>query len=234
MKEEIQINKEVEQSEPCPSRSKSGSSEESKVELTSISTLECTEEEVDEISSKYKERESERDSIFSERPFTSNIPIAYSEYTSPRFDEKQKPLTMPDIECLQNRLGGGFSICKFCSGILLVVIVGIFSIILSSVHKIEEGNVGVYYKYGAIMDTVTHPGIHYMTPFAVDVFEMQIRPQTDNLSPMRSVTKDGITNTFKDVQVITRIRVDKLVHMIKNYRREFKHALVFDRIKEEL
>merc|ERR1711862_737467 len=31
-----------------------------------------------------------------------------------------------------------------------------------------------------------------------------------------------------------RIRADKLVYMIKNYGREFKQALVFDRIKEEL
>merc|ERR1719481_831463 len=51
---------------------------------------------------------------------------------------------------------------------------------------------------------------------------------------MTSVTKDGITNTFNEVQVITSLKMDKLVDMIKNYGREFKHALVFDRIKEEL
>jgi len=208
------------------------------VELKSISTLEILyrEDSVDETSKDYTEEEEELDnrSLFSSRPFTSEVPIAFSRYSTPRLNEKQTSLTMPDIEGLQNRIGGTFSICKVFSGIVLVVLVGIFSIILSSIHRIEEGNVGVYYKYGAIMNTVTHPGIHYMTPFVVDVFEIQIRPQTDTLNPMRSVTKDGIQNTFKDVQVITRIRVDKLVYMIKNYGREFKQALVFDRIKEEL
>merc|ERR1711892_1489472 len=228
------INEEVDQSESNPSRSSSDTSEESKVELTSISSVESTEEEVDEKSRKYKEVEPDSQSVFSGRPFNSEIPIAYSEYPTPRPDQVHKSPAMPDIECLQNRIGGSFGFCKVCSGVILVVLVGIFSIILSSIHWIEEGNVGVYYKYGAIMDTVTHPGIHYMTPFAVDVFEIQIRPQTDTLKSMRSVTKDGIENTFKDVQVITRIRVDKLVYMIKNYGREFKHALVFDRIKEEL
>merc|ERR1711915_773230 len=151
-------------------------------------------------------------SVLSDRPFSSKTSTAFSDSSvSARFEE-QLSLVMPDMEDLQNRLGGGFSICKLFSGILIVVLVGLFSTILSSIHKIEEGNVGVYYKYGAIMDTVTHPGIHYMTPFIVDVYEIQIRPQTDTLKPMRSVTKDGI----------------------KNNGRDFKHALVFDRIKEEL
>jgi len=143
-------------------------------------------------------------------------------------------LAMPDIECLQGGLSGGNGACKVCSGVIVVILVGVFAVIVSSVHKIEEGNVGVYYKYGAIMDTITRPGIHYMTPFVVDVYEIQIRPQTDVLEPMQSVTKDGIQNSFKEVQVITRIREDKLVFMIKNFGRDFKRALVYDRIKEEL
>jgi len=210
-----------------------GGSAETGVELTSLTTLESKQEELIDPSRKYKKTFGEG-SVLSDRPFSSKTSTAFSDSSvSARFEE-QLSLVMPDMEDLQNRLGGGFSICKLFSGILIVVLVGLFSIILSSIHKIEEGNVGVYYKYGAIMDTVTHPGIHYMTPFIVDVYEIQIRPQTDTLKPMRSVTKDGIQNTFKDVQVITRIRVDKLVYMIKNYGRDFKHALVFDRIKEEL
>ena len=153
------------------------------------------------------------------------VPLACPEFLSPRIQESSPRRVMAESE---------IKLCKICSGIIAVVLVVILAIFLSPVHRIEEGNVGVYYKYGAIMDTVTHPGVHYMTPFVVDVFEIQIRPQTDTLNPMQSVTKDGIQNTFKDVQVITRIRVDKLVYMIKNYGREFKQALVFDRIKEEL
>merc|ERR1719228_1739180 len=106
--------------------------------------------------------------------------------------------------------------------------------ILSSLHKIEEGNVGVYYKNGALMDDVAFPGIHYMTPFIVDVKEITIRPETTTLIPMASTTKDGIKNTFNEVQVITSLKMDKLVYMLKNYGPDFKHALVFDRIKEEL
>lgn len=141
---------------------------------------------------------------------------------------------MPSLQDLIQGDHGGLSPCKLCSGLILVTLVGIVSIGLSAVHKIEEGNVGIYYKYGAIMETFSLPGMHYMIPFVVDVYEVQVRPETDTLEPMRSTTKDGIQNTFNDVQVISRIKVEKLIHMIKNYGRDFKRALVFDRIKEEL
>jgi len=116
----------------------------------------------------------------------------------------------------------------------VVFIVAIVAMILSSLHKIEEGNVGVYYKNGALMDDVAFPGIHYMTPFIVDVKEITIRPETTTLIPMASTTKDGIKNTFNEVQVITSLKMDKLVYMLKNYGPDFKKALVYDRIKEEL
>jgi len=213
----------------------------SKVELKSISSSSSTILVAEEPSKESKEDDLAYSS-FSQEPscFKSlntnrdkKVPVAFSDNVIPSLEEDKPTMTMPDLECLRNR-GGSISFAKVCSGVFLIVLVGIMSVILSAVHKIEEGNVGVYYKYGAIMDKLTHPGVHYMTPFVVDVFEIQIRPQTDTMESMQSVTKDGIQNTFTDVQVITRIRVDKLVYMIKNYGREFKHALVFDRIKEEL
>ena len=50
---------------------------------------------------------------------------------------------------------------------------------------------------------------------------------------MRTISKDGIENTFKEVTTITTIRKDKLVLMTKKFGTDFKKALVFDRIKEE-
>ena len=123
---------------------------------------------------------------------------------------------------------------KIASGAIAVLLVSAVAVALSSIHKIEEGNVGVYYRNGALMQTISFPGIHYMTPFIVEVVEIQIRPETDILTSTSAITKDGIQNTFNDIQVITSIRMDNLVYMLKNYGPLFKKALVFDRIKEEL
>ena len=48
---------------------------------------------------------------------------------------------------------------------------------------------------------MTHPGVHWKAPFVTTVEQVQVRPRTDTLNLMSTVTKDGITNTFNDVQV---------------------------------
>ena len=75
------------------------------------------------------------------------------------------------------------------------------SVIAGSVHKINEGNVGIYFKYGALMDHYSMPGIHLKAPFVTDVEALSVRPTTDTLPNFNSVTKDGIQNTFFEVQV---------------------------------
>ena len=54
------------------------------------------------------------------------------------------------------------------------------------------------------------------------------------MEDVRAITKDGIENTFKELTTITTVRKDKLVPMTKKFGADFKKALVFDRIKDEL
>ena len=77
----------------------------------------------------------------------------------------------------------------------------LLSLLISSVHKVQEGNVGIYFKHGALLDEITYPGIHWMAPFVTEVKEVSVRPHTDTLAPVISVTKDGIENRFNEVQV---------------------------------
>ena len=52
----------------------------------------------------------------------------------------------------------------------VVVVVGILiSVLVSSIHKIHEGNVGIYFKHGALQEEITHPGMHMMAPFVTEV-----------------------------------------------------------------
>ena len=39
--------------------------------------------------------------------------------------------------------------------------------------KVNEGKVGIYLKYGALMDDTTGPGMHTMAPFVTEVRENQ-------------------------------------------------------------
>ena len=141
---------------------------------------------------------------------------------------------MPDIEAGIGNLVGGNGKCKCLLVSTIVALGAVVAIVLSSLHKIDEGNVGVYYKNGALLEAFSYPGVHYMAPFITDVHQVYIRSETATLNRIVSVTKDGIQNTFDDIQVITSVKEKKLHFMLKNYGRDFKKALIYDRIKEEL
>jgi len=149
-----------------------------------------------------------------------------------RRNNRQSTVEMPDIESCCSPTSNRKTKLALALGVVLVGIV--IACIADSYHKIHEGNVGVYYKYGALQDRVSDPGVHFLLPFIEDYKEVRIRPETYTMEDVRAITKDGIENTFKELTTITTVRKDKLVPMTKKFGADFKKALVFDRIKEEL
>jgi len=132
---------------------------------------------------------------------------------------------------------GGSSAGVICGvvavGVVAVAVVSIAALV-DSYHTIEQGNVGIYFKYGALMDEVTEPGVHWKQAWVTEVELIKIRPHTDTLPAIVSVTKDGIENVFRGIQVISKVRETNVIKMVKKFGRRFKETLVFDRIKEEL
>jgi len=117
---------------------------------------------------------------------------------------------MPDEE-----VGGWSSSDGGCSSKAKLITIGtvvvvIFSILIavltSSIHTIEEGHVGIYFKHGALMDGVSFPGVHTMAPFVTEVRQVSIRPTTDSLRPIDAITRDGIANRFSEVQVKYKVK----------------------------
>ena len=45
------------------------------------------------------------------------------------------------------------------------------------------------------------PGFNVKAPFVTTVYQIVVRPETDTMESIISITKDGIQNTFNDVQV---------------------------------
>merc|ERR1712038_959757 len=116
-------------------------------------------------------------------------------------------------------------------GVLLGIVIACLA---DSYHKIHEGNVGIYFKHGALQERVTEPGVHFMMPFVEDYREVRVRPETFTMEPIKAITKDGIENTFREITAITTIKKDKIITMTKQFGVDFKNVLVFDRIKENL
>ncbi len=50
-----------------------------------------------------------------------------------------------------------------------------------SLHKIEEGHVGVYYRGGALLNDIAYPGYHMMIPYVTTYRSVQTTLQTDEV-----------------------------------------------------
>jgi len=125
-------------------------------------------------------------------------------------------------------------VCKLVSASMTVCIVTVIACLANSYHKINEGHVGVYFKYGALQDRVNDPGVHFLLPFVEDYREVKIRPETFSVDPVVAITKDGIENTFEEMTTITMVGKENVISMVRTFGMKFKHTLVYDRIKEEL
>merc|ERR1719195_2351690 len=139
---------------------------------------------------------------------------------------------MVDVEsCLNPRSN---LTCKVVVSLVVGSVGIVIACLVDSYHKIHEGNVGIYFRHGALQERVTEPGVHFMMPFIEDFREVRVRPETFTMEPVKAITKDGIENTFREIQAITTIKKDKIITMTKQFGVDFKNVLVFDRIKENL
>merc|ERR1711971_1377932 len=102
-------------------------------------------------------------------------------------------------------------------GIFLFVIVLTAVLIVDSVHTIEEGNVGIYFVQGALSNYSTQPGVHWSVPFVTVIEEITIRPQTETLEDITTVTRDGIQNTFHNIQVLSNVDEVHLIPLIRKF-----------------
>eukprot|EP00095_Tigriopus_kingsejongensis_P005664 maker-scaffold209_size256900-snap-gene-1.31 protein:Tk05664 transcript:maker-scaffold209_size256900-snap-gene-1.31-mRNA-1 annotation:"Erlin-2" len=133
----------------------------------------------------------------------------------------------PFFQRTQGKLAIGGAITLF------VLIFGII-ILADSIHTIDEGNVGIYYRQGALQEHFTLPGVNWAAPFITNVEEVRIRPTTDELPTISAVTKDGIQISFFKLQVMSSVELPQLISLIRKFGIEFKKALIFDRISEDL
>jgi len=101
-------------------------------------------------------------------------------------------------------------------------------------HKVDEGNVGVYWRGGALLNRVTYPGWHLKFPF-VDAFEnVQITMQTDKVTEIPCGTSGGVMLWIERVEVVNRLREQYVYDTIKNYTTNYDKIWIFDKIHHEI
>lgn len=118
---------------------------------------------------------------------------------------------------------------------VFVAILAFFVIALRmGFHQISEGNVGVYYRGGALLNTVSQPGPHFMIPFITVVHEVQVTTQTDAVANIPCGTSGGVLIYFEKVEVVNRLRKEEVLTTVANFSLNYDQQLIFNRVHSEV
>lgn len=113
----------------------------------------------------------------------------------------------------------------------LAIIVGLLTV---SVHKVEEGHVGVYWRGGALINRITEPGFHLKIPIIEQFENVQVTIQTDKVTNIPCGTSGGVMVSIDRVEVVNRLRKEYVYDTIKNYTVHYDKIWIFDKIHHEI
>jgi len=130
-------------------------------------------------------------------------------------------------------MGTGTVICAVCTTVVVALALTI-GMLAHSLHHIDEGHVGVYFKYGALGDSLGFPGLNTMTPWVSTYEQITVRPLSEKLYTFTAVTKDAIPITFHEVEVISSVPAKNVPWLVKTFGVNFRTVLVYDRLREEV
>ncbi|XP_072293332.1 erlin-1 [Eucyclogobius newberryi] len=120
-------------------------------------------------------------------------------------------------------------------GAVFAAIAGVMGILLhSSIHKIEEGHLAVYYRGGALLTGPNGPGYHIMLPFITTYRSVQTTLQTDEIKNVPCGTSGGVMIYFDRIEVVNMLLPSAVVDTVRNYTADYDKTLIFNKIHHEL
>uniref|UniRef100_A0A8C5H515 Erlin-1 n=1 Tax=Gouania willdenowi TaxID=441366 RepID=A0A8C5H515_GOUWI len=125
-------------------------------------------------------------------------------------------------------------------GAVFAAFAGVLALMLhSSIHKIEEGHLAVYYRGGALLTSPNGPGYHIMMPFITTYRSVQTTLQTDEIKNVPCGTSGGVMIYFDRIEVVNMLvplagTQCALVDIVRNYTADYDKTLIFNKIHHEL
>lgn len=119
-------------------------------------------------------------------------------------------------------------------GVAAVFMIALFILLNFSLHKLEEGHVGVYYRGGALLSNVSEPGFHMMIPFLTSYRSVQVTLQTDEVKNVPCGTSGGVMIYFDRIEVVNILSPNSVYDIVKNYTADYDKTLIFNKVHHEL
>ncbi|XP_043704429.1 erlin-2-like isoform X2 [Telopea speciosissima] len=101
-------------------------------------------------------------------------------------------------------------------------------------HQVPEGHVGVYWRGGALLKTITYPGFHLKLPLITQFEPIQVTLQKDQVKDIPCGTKGGVMISFGKIEVVNRLHKDYVYETLLNYGVEYDHTWIYDKIHHEV
>lgn len=117
--------------------------------------------------------------------------------------------------------------------LLGVACVGL-AICCSSIHTIDQGFVGVYYRGGALLSRTSGPGFHTMLPIIDTVAPIQVTMQKDEVLNVPCGTSGGVMIHFEKIEVVNQLAADKVHDTVSKFGVEYDKPLLFDKVAHEV
>ncbi|EYB82446.1 hypothetical protein Y032_0360g3455 [Ancylostoma ceylanicum] len=119
-------------------------------------------------------------------------------------------------------------------GLLLAVFAITSIFMITSLHHIEEGHVGVYFRGGALLTKVSAPGYHLMIPFVTSYKSVQVTLQTDEAKNVPCGTSGGVMIYFDRIEVVNILSASSVYDIVKNYTVDYDKPLIFNKVHHEV
>ncbi|KAM7484429.1 hypothetical protein LguiA_000438 [Lonicera macranthoides] len=131
--------------------------------------------------------------------------------------------------------GGGGGLFTSIFALLLFLFIAISTMnSFSIIHQVPEGHVGVYWRGGALLETVTDPGFHLKMPLITHFEPVQVTLQTDLVRDIPCGTKGGVMINFEKIEVVNRLHKDYVYETLLNYGVQYDNPWIYDKIHHEI
>lgn len=118
---------------------------------------------------------------------------------------------------------------------LAAAVFALFALFISSsIHRIEEGHVGVYYRGGALLDSISEPGYSLKIPVLTQVYSVQTTIQTDECKNIPCGTSGGVMIYFDRIEVVNKLTKENVLSIVKEYTVDYDRVLIFDKVHHEI
>ena len=92
----------------------------------------------------------------------------------------------------------------------------------------------MYWRGGALLNTITEPGFHLKMPLITQFEPIQMTLQTDQVRDIPCGTKGAVRINFEKIEVVTRLHKDYVYETLLNYGVQYVNTWIYDKIHHEI